>query len=83
MEAKEIFYCNLTLQKGKEIIELKKVVYKKEDGYFKNKRYGVLEPLKVLNVEVIESLGFENNTTDFIEVEKSNEKRNNITGVYE
>lgn len=60
MERKEIFYCNLTLQNGKKTIYLKNVVYKEEDGYFKNIRLGIKEPLKVIKVDVITSLGFEN-----------------------
>jgi hypothetical protein len=83
MECKEIFYCNLTLQKEKEMLYLKNVVYKETDGYFKNTRLGVKEPLKVLKVEVIKSLGFENLSNEYDEVKKSNEKRNNITGAYE
>jgi hypothetical protein len=83
MERKEIFYCNLTLQKEKEILYLKNVVYKETNGYFKNIRLGVKEPLKVLKVEVIKSLGFENLSNEYDEVKKSDEKRNNITGAYE
>jgi hypothetical protein len=83
MERKEIFYCNLTLQNGKETLYLKNVVYKYEDGYFKNIRLGIKNPLKVLKIEIIESLGFENLTNEYTEVKKSNEKRNNITGAYE
>lgn len=83
MERKEIFYCNLTLQNGKDTIFLKNVVYKYEDGYFKNIRLGIKKPLKVLKIEIIASLGFENLTNEFTEVKKSDEKRNNITGAYE
>jgi hypothetical protein len=83
MERREIFYCNLTLQNGKETLYLKNVVYKYEDGYFKNIRLGIKNPLKVLKIEIIESLGFENLTNEYTEVKKSNEKRNNITGAYE
>lgn len=83
MERKEIFYCNLTLQNGKDIIELNKVVYKEENGYFKNIRLGIKEPLKVLKIDIITSLGFENLSNEFTEVKKSNEKRNEITGAYE
>jgi len=83
MERKEIFYCNLTLQNGKDKLYLKNVVYKETDGYFKNIRLGVKEPLKVLKVEVIKSLGFENLSNEYDEVKKSDEKRNNITGAYD
>jgi hypothetical protein len=83
MERKEIFYCNLTLQKEKEILYLKNVVYKETDGYFKNTRLGIKEPLKVLKVDIIKSLGFENLSNEYDEVKKSDEKRNNITGAYE
>lgn len=83
MERKEIFYCNLTLQNGKDKIHLKNVVYKDEDGLFKNSRLGIKEPLKVLQIDIIQSLGFENLTNEYTEVKKSNEKRNEITGAYE
>jgi hypothetical protein len=83
MERKEIFYCNLTLKDGKNNIELQKVVYKEEDGYFKNIRLGIKEPLKVIKVDVITSLGFENLSNEYTEVKQSNEKRNRITGGYE
>jgi hypothetical protein len=83
MERKEIFYCNLTLQDGKNTIELKKIVYKEEEGYFKNVRLGIKEPLKVIKIDIITSLGFENLSNEYTEVKQSNEKRNNITGAYE
>ena len=83
MERKEIFYCNLTLQNGKNNIYLKNVVYKYDNGYFKNTRLGIKEPLKVLKIEVIKSLGFENLSNEYDAVKKSDEKRNNITGAYE
>lgn len=83
MERKEIFYCNLTLQNGKDNIYLKNVVYKDNNGYFKNIRLGIKEPLKVLKVEVIKSLGFENLSNEYTEIKKSDEKRNNITGAYD
>ena len=83
MKRKEIFYCNLTLQNGKDKLYLKNVVYKETDGYFKNIRLGVKEPLKVLKVDVIKSLGFENLSNEYDEVKKSDEKRNNITGAYD
>ncbi len=83
MERKEIFYCNLTLQNGKDTIYLKNVVYKEEDGFFKNIRLGIKEPLKVIKIDVISSLGFENLSNEYTEVKQSSEKRNKITGAYE
>ena len=83
MERKEIFYCNLTLQKGKDKIELKNIVYKETDGFYKNIRYGINEPLKVIKFDIITSLGFENTASGFTEVKKSEEKRNTITGAYD
>jgi hypothetical protein len=62
MNVKEIFYCNLTLQSGKNNIYLKNVVYKEENGYFKNIRLGIKEPLKVIKIDIITSLGFENSS---------------------
>ena len=73
--ALEIFFCNLTVLDKKKEITHKRVVYKDVNGFYKGN--------KVLNIDVICSLGFENNTKDFIELNKSDEKRNNITGAYE
>ena len=83
MEAKEIFFCNLTLQSknGKKVV--KNVVYKEKDGYYKNDREGINNPLKVLKVDIIKSLGFESLTKNYSEVKKSDNKRNNISGAYE
>jgi hypothetical protein len=83
MERKEIFYCNLTLQDGKNKVDLKNVVYKDEGGLFKNTRLGITKPLKVIKIDIIASLGFENLTNEYTEVKMSNEKRNEITGAYE
>lgn len=82
-DRKEIFFCNLTLENKKSKIVLKEVVYKEENGYYKNTRLGIKEPLKVLNVDVICSLGFENKNKGYDIGIKSEEKRNNITGAYE
>lgn len=73
--ALEIFYCNLTVQDGKKIKLIKECVYKNINGYYKG--------FKVIKVDIIKSLGFENTTKEYIELNKSDEKRNNITGAYE
>lgn len=66
----EIVFCNLILQHGKKEIVLNKVVYKETDGYYhpglKNDdlvKHKVKEPLKVLKVDVIVSLGFSNKSS--------------------
>lgn len=98
LKPKEIVYANLTLllkeansKKPAEFVTLRGVVYKESaDGLyhptFKNdtlERLKVKEPLKVVSVEVIVSLGFANTTNDYTEFIKSDEKRNDITGAYE
>ena len=84
MKRKEIFYCNLTLQNGKEKIILDEVVYKQNENLtFKNTRLGIKKPLKVLKVDIIKSLGFENSKSGYTEAKKSNEERNKITGAYD
>jgi hypothetical protein len=75
MEKREIFYCNLTVLKNNKKTIINEVVFKNVDGYYKGS--------KVLDIDVICSLGFENLTNEFTEVKKSDEKRNNITGAYE
>lgn len=75
MERKEIFYCNLVVLKDKKKVNINKVVFKNIDGYYKGN--------EVLEIDVICSLGFENNLSSYTEIKKSEEKRNNITGAYE
>lgn len=75
MEKKEILYCNLTVLKNNKKTIINEVVFKNVDGYYKGN--------KVLDIDIICSLGFENLTNEFTEVKKSDEKRNNITGAYE
>ena len=43
----------------------------------------IKEPVKVIDVDVISRLGFENKSKEFTEVKANNEKRNKITGAYE
>ena len=75
MERKEIVYCNLTILKNNKKEILNEVVFKNVDGYYKGN--------KVLDIDVICSLGYENLNKEFTEIKKSDEKRNNITGAYE
>lgn len=75
MKKDEIVYCNLTVLRNKKKKVLTQVVYKEKDGYYKGE--------KVLDIEVIKSLGFANNTKDYTEVKKSNETRNTVTGAYD
>lgn len=80
--AREIFYCNLTVDyKGKPTL-VKEVVYKETDGYYRKKSM-FTEPVKVLKVDIIKSLGFEVEQSGHTEVKKSDEQRNKITGAYE
>lgn len=72
---KEIFYCNLKVEDKKKIIYINNIVYKDINGFYKGK--------KVLSIDIICSLGFENKSKNFSLVTKSDEKRNNITGAYE
>jgi len=79
---REIFYCNLTVDfKGKATL-VKEVVYKETDGYYRKKSM-FTEPVKVLKVDIIKSLGFEVENLSHTDVTKSDEQRNKITGAYE
>lgn len=81
--AQEILYCNLTvLFKGKPV-ELKEVVYKETDGFYRKKTLFGEDPVKVLKVDVIKSLGFAVDQTGHTEVKKSDERRNTITVAYD
>tara|TARA_R110000851_G_C12996524_1_gene557877 strand:+ start:88 stop:351 length:264 start_codon:yes stop_codon:yes gene_type:complete len=87
MKKKEIFFCNLNIQyKGKKYL-IERVVYKETDGYYLNtrelKKIGITEKVKVLKFDIINSLGYENESKGFTEVKASDEKRNKITGTYE
>jgi hypothetical protein len=75
MERKKIFYCNLTILKDKKKEIIKEVVFKNIDGFYKGN--------KVLDIDIISVLGYENLTNDYTEIKKSDEKRNNITGAYD
>jgi hypothetical protein len=52
MQRREILFCNLTILKNKKEEIIQRVVYKNVNGYYKKN--------KVLKVEVICSLGLEN-----------------------
>jgi|TARA_R110001632_G_scaffold6803_1_gene27497 hypothetical protein len=83
----EIVYCNLTIEhKGNKHI-LKEVVYKNNGELFYKRNHleklKIKEAVKVIDVDVISRLGFENKSKEFTEVKANNEKRNKITGAYE
>ena len=83
----EIVYCNLTIEhKGNKHI-LKEVVYKNNSELFYKRNHleklKIKEAVKVIDVDVISRLGFENKSKEFTEVKANNEKRNKITGAYE
>jgi len=83
----EIVYCDLTIEhKGNKHI-LKKVVYKNNGKLFYKKSHleklNIKDSVKVLDVNVITRLGFENKSKEYTEVKANNEKRNKITGAYE
>lgn len=89
MKINEILYCNIeVLNKGKPIT-LNKVVYLYDGNNTLNderllKRYNLPNKLKIINIEIIKSLGFKNQNKDYTEVKKSEEKiRNRKTGSYE
>ena len=87
LKLKEIVFCNLTIAHKKKIYELKEVVYKNINGMFYKKnllsKLNISEPVKVIGVEIISRLGFENKAKGFTEVKANDEKRNKITGTYE
>ena len=83
----EIVYCNLTIEhKGNKHI-LKEVVYKNNNELFYKRTHleklKIKEAVKVIDVDVISRLGFENKSKEYTEVKANNEKRNKITGAYE
>jgi hypothetical protein len=83
MKSKEIFFCNLTLQDKNKKKVIKNVVYKETDGYYKNDKEGINNPLKVIHIDVIKSLGYESLKKTYTEIKKSDNKRNDITGAYD
>jgi len=88
MKKGEIVYCNLKIQHKNKTILLKEVVYKLVDGLYYNKRildaHKISKAVKVLNVDIIARLGFENKNLGYTEaVANDNHKRNKITGSYD
>lgn len=75
IEQGEIVFCNLTIIKESKKEKINKVVYKEVDGLYKGDR--------VIDIEIISRLGFENRTKGYDIGIRSDEKRNNITGAYE
>lgn len=59
MALREILYCNLTVLHEKKKVIVPKVVYKDVDGMYRNQKL-FKEPVQVLNIDIIKSLGFEN-----------------------
>lgn len=60
---REIFYCNIHVKHKNKVIVLKEMVTKEIEGNFWHKsleKYKVKEPLPIVKVEIIKSLGFEN-----------------------
>lgn len=84
---REIVYANLKLEHKGKVIELNEVVYKNADGYYYHrallKPFKITERVKVLDVEILARLGFENKNIGFTRAAKSEEQRNKITGAYE
>lgn len=64
VKTREIVYCNLHVMHDKEFHMLENIVYKHIDGFFYKKKH--LKPLrihkkvKVIEVDIIARLGFEN-----------------------
>ena len=88
MKKGEIVYCNLKVRHKNKTIILKKVVYKLTDGFYYKKyildRYKINEKVQVLNVDIIERLGFENKNLGYTTaIANDNHTRNKITGSYD
>ena len=79
VKLKEIVYCNLTIHyKGKSYL-IKKVVYKNDGKLFYEKKHlsplNINEPVKIINIDVISRLGFENKAIGYTEVKKNEESQ--------
>jgi hypothetical protein len=87
VEFKEIVYCNLTIIFKTKTYLIKKVVYKNDGKLFYEKKHlsplNINEPVKIINIDIISRLGFENKAIGYTEVKKNEEIRNKITGAYE
>ena len=75
IEQGEIVFCNLTIINNGKKEKINRVVYKEVNGLYKGNR--------VLDIEIISKLGFENRVKGYGVGIKNDEKRNNITGAYE
>ena len=83
----EIVYCDLTIEYKENKHILKEVVYKNDGKLFYKRNHleklKIKEAVKVIDVNVISRLGFENKSKEYTEVKANNEKRNKTTGAYE
>ena len=83
----EIVFCNLKIFYKNKTYDLRKLVYKNNGDLFYNKKIlsklNILEPVKVIDIDIISRLGFENKAKGFTEVKANTEIRNKITGTYE
>lgn len=75
IEQGEIVFCNLTIINNGKKEKINRVVYKEVNRLYKGNR--------VLDIEIINRLGFENRAKGYDVGIKNDEKRNNITGAYE
>jgi hypothetical protein len=86
----EILFCNLILTHNHKEYHILNVVYKHNNDYIYDRKYIIdrlnlkdVKELKIKSIEVIKSLGFENKEKDYLQVKRSNEKRNTTTGAYD
>lgn len=87
MIGKEIIQANITVTHKKKKLKILGVVILVDDKIFTSmrvlKKYGIKEAIAIDEIEKIISLGFQNITDQSTSFEKSDQKRNNITGAYE
>lgn len=92
----QIVYCKMVcITKSGKVLNAKPFVYAYpynhtndlsyllQDDKLIIRKFNVQEDLTIKSIEIISYHGFKNKSKGFTEVQKSDEKRNNVTGAYE
>ncbi len=89
IQEEEILFIDAKFKYKKKTHHIDGVVYKhnKDFQYWNHlelkKKRNIDEPVRLYDLKIRARLGFPNKSNRFVEVQKSNEERNKITGQYD